>query len=98
MKAKGYYTLLSGGRFLDLYGYIRLSTVFQLPRSSVIFALRLYYYQRLRFVQVAVNVVLQESPVNKKDSAERCGMQEINPITNKINDLLGRSDSLRGYL
>lgn len=43
-------------------------------------------------------MVLQESPVNKKDSIVRYGMQEINPITNKINDLQGRSDSLRGYL
>lgn len=43
-------------------------------------------------------MALQESPVFKKDSIVRYDMQDINPITNKINELQSRSDSLRGYL
>jgi hypothetical protein len=31
-------------------------------------------------------------------SAGIATMQEINPITNKINDLKGRCEALRGYL
>ena len=31
-------------------------------------------------------------------SQERIPMQDINPITNKIADLKGRCEALRGYL